>query len=796
MLSRRALWRTTALTATMLAFQHGVPGRARAQGPAQDEATLLRDWLFGPLPPGGTPESVPDSELSTVVLPHTAVELSWRQWDPSTWERLWLYRKHFDATPSPGLRYFLRFNGALTAAEPTLNGQPLEPHAGGYLPFSREVTDLLAPHNTLDVLVDGRFDPQVPPNHGLDRPSSAVDFWQPAGLYREVDLLSVPTDHIADVFAKPKDVLDPTRRSMEVRCELDLGNPGDDLRVDVELQHNGQPVAAATTHVTGLPPGRHTLTLQVGNLTDIELWSTDSPTLYDVVTTLHRADQPIHDHKVRTGFREARFEKSGFYLNGQRLQLFGVNRHQIYPYAGDAMPARVQRRDAHLLRNELNCTMVRCSHYPQHESFLAACDELGLLVWAEPPGWQYLGEGEWLDRAYRDVHDMIVRGRNHPSIVLWAARLNETPGNAEFYTRTEALAKSLDDSRQTTGAILGADHDTTDFQHDVFGYNDYSASTTKEGTLQPQLAPPRTDFPYLVSEAVGTLAGPARFYRRTDTQLVQQGQALAHARVHDLAAADERYAGLLSWAGFDYPSGNGNIFEGIKWPGVIDLFRVPKMGAAVYRAQVDPQRRLVIAPSFFWDFHPNSPVTDLGSRAAIWSNLTRLELFVGGRHHASVLPAGDEFANLPHPPFFADFSQIDGASTPELRIDGYLGDSLVSTRLFSADRDQDRLSLVVDDARLTVGGSDATRAELRAVDLHGADRPYVPGEVTLDIEGPAVLVGSNPFPLGETGGVGAVWVRSDGQDSGPVRLSAQHPTLGSAEAGITVVSEGSDSSHE
>ena len=84
---------------------------------------------------------------------------------------------------------------------------------------------------------------------------------------------------------------------------------------------------------------------------------------------------------VRIGFREATFALDGFYLNGRRVKLLGVNRHQFFPFAGGAMPARVQARDAEIIRRELNCTMVRCSHYPQSETFFDACDELGLLAW-------------------------------------------------------------------------------------------------------------------------------------------------------------------------------------------------------------------------------------------------------------------------------------------------------------------------------------------------------------------------------------------------------------------------------
>ena len=126
------------------------------------------------------------------------------------------------------------------------------------------------------------------------------------------------------------------------------------------------------------------------------------------------------------GFRQATFQTDGFHLNGQRLEIFGLNRHQLFPYTGMAASERLQRRDAELLRNELNCNMVRCSHYPQSPYFLDACDELGLMVWEEPPGWQYIGDAAFQAIVLQNVHDMVVRDRNRPSVIVWATRLNET----------------------------------------------------------------------------------------------------------------------------------------------------------------------------------------------------------------------------------------------------------------------------------------------------------------------------------------------------------------------------------
>jgi beta-galactosidase len=430
--------------------------------------------------------------------------------------------------------------------------------------------------------------------------------------------------------------------------------------------------------------------------------------------------------------------------------------------------------------------MVRCSHYPQSEAFYDACDEIGLLAWEEAPGWGYLGDASWLELASRDIGQMIVRDRNHPSIVIWGARLNETPNNVPFYTSTNELAHALDESRPTAGAMAGM-RLTTDYEQDVFAENDYSSVVDSAGGKQPSLEPPVDGVgrPYLVTEAVGTLSGPARYYRRTDTQAVQQGQATAHARVHAIAAADPRYCGVLAWSGIDYPSGSGNQYRGVKYTGVVDLFREAKPGAAIYRAQVDPQVRPVIAPAFYWDFGPISPVTSL-SAAMICANLERLEVYVGEAHFATVTPDDGDYGSLAHPPSFVDFRGVDGSSLPDLRIDGYLGSDLVTSRLFSSDPSLDTLWLAADDDEIAGDGVDATRVGFRAVDGYGAPRPYVTGSVTISVSGPAVLVGESPFDFAAAGGVGAVWIRSLPGSAGDVVVTASHLVLGQAVARVRV----------
>ena len=217
----------------------------------------------------------------------------------------------------------------------------------------------------------------------------------------------------------------------------------------------------------------------------------------------------------------------------------------------------------------------------------------------------------------------------------------------------------------------------------------------------------------------------------------------------------------------------------------MDLFRIPKPGAAIYQAQADPRVRPVIAPAFYWDFGPDSPVTGLAA-AMICANLDRLEVYVGGEHFATVTPDTAGYPHLGYPPSFVDFRPVNGSSRPELRIDGYLGPDLVASRSFSADPAGDVLALAADDAEIEADGADATRLAFRAVDRYGAPRPYVTGQVTLQVGGPAVLIGDNPFDFAAAGGAGAVWIRSRSGQPGRVAVTATHPSLGAAVATVRV----------
>lgn len=111
----------------------------------------------------------------------------------------------------------------------------------------------------------------------------------------------------------------------------------------------------------------------------------------------------------------------------------------------------MQRQDADILKQELSVNAVRTSHYPQSQHFIDRCDEIGLLVFTEIPGWKYVGGEKWQEQAVKNTEEMILQYRNHPSIILWGVRINESEDNDPFYHRTNETAHRLDPGRQTSG---------------------------------------------------------------------------------------------------------------------------------------------------------------------------------------------------------------------------------------------------------------------------------------------------------------------------------------------------------
>ncbi len=722
-----------------------------------------------------------DSGYTSVTIPHCVTPLSFWNWNPQSWENIYIYRRHFDVPQRMrGKRLFVEFQGVMVDATTTINGHTFPVHQGGYLPFAWELTPYIQDRgNVLAVEVNSNW-LYVPPEGNPGGPQS-VDYLQPGGIYRDVRLYAVPQTFISDVFACPENVLESIR-SVVVHCTIDSTEAvAGSVVVSSEVRsvQGNTLVGRAYTTAQLSTAGSTTVRFVIQPLRDFKLWSVDRPNLYYVNTTLHIGGRAVHTNQVRIGFRQANFEVDGFFLNGKRFKLFGLDRHQIFPFTGMAMPARSQRHDAEMLKYELNCNMVRCSHYPQSPQFLDACDEIGLMVWEETPGWGYVGDATWQAICVQNVHDMVVRDRNRPSVIIWGTRVNEAPNVVPLWATTRQLCYELDGSRPSSGTMTS--QSLNNWAEDVFAFDDYSHTATTA-----YLQPPIPTVPYLVTESVGAI-DPPHYYLHTVSQYDQQQQAILHGEVHSLGAQNNGYSGVLSWCAIDYDSLNGAIMYHMKWPGVTDTFRIAKPGASMYMSQVDPSTRVVIEPSFFWDFSPTSPVTSLAETALVWTNCDRIEAYLDQKPFATLRPTFLFFSGLAYPPMYLDLQSVDGSTLPELQLDGYVNGRLVLQRKFSSDTNKDALHVAADHAAIVADGSDATRVVFRAVDRYGNLRPYTGGVVQIRLSGPAILVGETEFSFQDYGGCGAVWVKSRQGQTGTAELTVTHPVLGTASARVRIV---------
>lgn len=720
---------------------------------------MNRNWLFGgKAMPGGSEPAFDDRHFERVTLPHTNAMLPWHSFDDARYEHVSIYRRHFKLpAAAQGNRVFVDFEGAMTAATVTINGHKFGEHLGGYTPFSFELTPHLKWNgdNVLAVEVDSTERKDIPPF------GNNIDYLTFGGIYREVNLRVVPQTFIANVFAKPMSVMDASARRCLVR--IYVADAAGSVDVSVELRDGDRVIQKAAKSFDAVKDGM--VEVEMSGLEAVELWDLDRPKLYDVAVRLTSKFGPPDEYATRIGFREGRFTPAGFRLNGKPIKLRGLNRHQTFPYVGGAMPARVQRRDALVLRKELHCNIVRTSHYPQSRHFLDACDEAGLLVFEEIPGWQHIGNRAWQDVAVQNVNEMVRRDWNHPSIILWGVRINESPDNHDFYTRTNQLAHALDDSRQTGGVRTFAG---SELLEDVFTRNDFGF---------PLMAP---NHPlYLNTEFNGHMYSTKHF---DNVEHVVE-HTLRHARVHNQLAGDDRYAGGIAWCAFDYNT-HANFGSGdrICYHGVSDIFRIPKKAAGFYKSQCDPAEEIVLEPAFNWSAGDH-PTAGGPGKVAFCSNCEHLKLYLGNQLMKELDADRATYANLKYPPFVTEISNMMLEAWVDLRIEGYIGGKMaISKTLSGAGIDAD-LKLELDDTELEGNGSDATRVVMRVTDQFGNTQQFASGAVALSVTGPAEIVGENPFSI--VGGVGAVWLKAK-EAGGTVRITAKHQYLGTRTAEVRV----------
>ena len=599
-----------------------------------------------------------ESECVCVDLPHTCSETPFHYFDESVYQMICGYRKKIKIPSSEkGKRVFLVVGAAGHSAQVYVNGSECgETHFGGYTEFTVELTDKITYDKPawLAIRVDSRESQNIPPF------GNVIDYMTYGGLYREVRLEIREREFIEDVFVRPSIPDNVFEKSGDIGLLSFHGT----AEIDVTLNTSSGTIRQSVFDLSSdTQKAICTAEFKLGEknrliVPNARLWDITSPHLYVLRTELIKNDNAVDTVESRFGFRRAEFMADGFFLNGRRIKLIGLNRHQSFPYVGYAMPASMQRNDADILKNELGLNAVRTSHYPQSHHFIERCDELGLLVFTEIPGWQHIGDESWKDIAVRTTAEMVTQYRNHPSVILWGVRINESPDDDAFYERTNKTAHELDPTRQTGGVRCIK---KSRLLEDVYTYNDFIHDGVQPGCESKKAVTSDMSKPYLVSEYGGHMYPTKPF----DDEEHRLEHALRHARVLNDIAALEDIAGSFGWCFFDYNThrdfGSG---DRICYHGVCDMFRNPKLAAAVYSVHQDDTPILEVSSSMDIGEHPAS----VRGSIFVFTNADCVRFYKNDRFIKEYTFSDSRFKSLFRPP---------------IEIDDFIGEQISDNENFS-----------------------------------------------------------------------------------------------------------------
>ena len=597
---------------------------------------LNRDWDFTE----NYTESLLSNTLGTkkVTIPHTVKETPFHYFDEREYQMLSGYRKELEIPAQwEGKQVLLTFEGVAHDCEVFLNGESIGQHHCGYSAFTLKLTGLkYGEPNVLVVKVDSRENLNIPPF------GHVIDYMTYGGIYRDVYMEMKEETYFDDIF------LHSNLEKLKAEITLNQAPNGHICRISMGKKGSGD------LKLLGQAPLKGIKTIVGAPVPEIELWDIDHPSLYDIQLELLK-DGTVLDRKVIPfGFRKIEFRKDGFWLNSRKVKIRGLNRHQSYPYVGYAMPASMQKLDADILKYKLGLNAVRTSHYPQSQAFIRRCDEIGLLVFTEIPGWQYIGDEAWKDQACENVRDMVIQYRNHPSIMLWGVRINESPDDDEFYARTNAIAHKLDPTRPTGGV---RNFKKSHLLEDIYTYNDFSHDGSAPGCEPKFKITPDLNRPYMITEYNGHMF-PTKVF---DSEGHRMEHALRHAAVLDAVEHHDDIAGSFGWCMADYNThrdfGSG---DRICYHGVLDMFRNPKMAAAAYASR---QEKIPVLETSSGMEIGEYPASTLGT-AYIFTNADVVQMYKNEK-------------------FIKEFKRID---RNPIAIDDLVGEQLMTEEGFPKDQ--------------------------------------------------------------------------------------------------------------
>lgn len=713
------------------------------------------------------------------------------------------YRKHF--TPSDDWKdkqLFLHFEAIMGKSKIWINGTLIKEHFGGYLPVVADATGLLkfGEDNVIAVWADNSDDPAYPPG----KPQEMLDFAYFGGIYRDCWMVVHNRVFITDpnyedvpagggLFVSYNHV---SETSAEIGLDLHVRNQSRKNfsgRIVFQLYDREGHLVQSAQKKLSVARGKARQTHTSMQVSEPNLWDPDSPYLYQLHVLIQDKDgQTIDGYRRRIGIRSIEFKgKDGFWLNGKPYPypLIGANRHQDFAVVGNALSNSLHWRDAKKLR-DAGLRVIRNAHYPQDPAFMDACDELGLFVIVNTPGWQFWNkEPIFAQRVYNDIRNMVRRDRNHPSVWMWEPILNET-----WYP--EDFARNVLDivHEEYPYPYCYAACDATARGHEYFPVQFTHPLNGLGGAFNAQKLDPKVSYftrewgdnvddwnshnsPSRVSRAWGEIPMliQAQGYAQTDYSYTNYDVFYRNPRQH---------MGGCLWHSFDHQRGyHPDPFYG----GIMDAFRQPKLSYYMFCSQrpatVNPNLNAETGPMVYIAnaMTPFSP-----KDVTIYSNCdeVRLTCCKDGQQYTYHKPQNKK--GMPSPvitfPNVFDVMHDKALSRNKrqnesyLLAEGLIDGKVVATHKVMPARRPSKLLLWANDeqVRMTADGSDLMTVVAAVADDNGNIKRLNNYHIQFKIEGAGELIGNaetftNPRPV--QWGTAPILVRASTQP-GTIRIKA------------------------
>ena len=687
------------------------------------------------------------------------------------------YRKHF--TPDAALKgkkLFLHFEAIMGKSKVFVNGKLLTEHFGGYLPVITDVTDVLDWNgdNVIAVWADNSDDPSYPPGKAQD----VLDYTYFGGIYRDCWLIAHNNVFITDpnyenevaggglfvAFGKVSDALAEVQLKIHVRNATK--NPFSGRVEYMLLQPDGTEVARLSDKIQ-VKVGRATTVSDRMPVKQPMLWTPSTPTLYNLlVRVLDKEGNVIDGYRRRIGIRSIEFKgKDGFYLNGRPYgkPLIGANRHQDFAVVGNAVANSIHWRDAKKLK-DVGMEIIRNAHCPQDPAFMDACDELGLFVIVNTPGWQFWNDApEFAQRVYSDIRNVVRRDRNHPSVWLWEPILNETWYPADFAKNTRDI---VDAEYPYPYCYSGSDSEARG--HENFPV--YFAHPANMQDASKEIDPTKTYFTREWGDNVDDWSShnsPSRVARNWGEQPMRvqaQHYACPYYPVTSydvLYKQSPQHVGGCLWHSFDHQRGyHPDPFYG----GLMDVFRQPKYSYYMFMAQrpaVKNDRNAGSGPMVYIA-HEMTPFS--GKDVTVYSNCDEVRLTFNKGGKTYTYKKDKNRPGMPSPvitfpdvyDFMVDkaFSRTQKQDDVYLLAEGLIDGKVVATHKVVPARRPEKILLWMDNegTDLKADGSDFVTVVAAVADKNGNIKRLNNYNIRFSIEGEGRLLGgpgvlANPVPV-------------------------------------------------